>query len=143
MRRQLAEQFAALEADRAAGEREVRALTADVTRARATKGKDGAARFAELEDRLGAAEKRLTEIQEQVIAAGREVIDQGDLSGALSLFDPVWDALFPREQARILRLLVERVGYDGGNGTLAITFRPTGIKALAREVAGARKEALR
>lgn len=80
---------------------------------------------------------------DQVIAARREVIDEGDLGGALSLFDPVWDALFPREQARILRLLVERVGYDGAKGTLAITFRPTWIKALAREVGGATREATR
>ncbi len=52
----------------------------------------------------------------------------------------MWGALFPREQARILRLLVERVGYDGGAGTLAITFRPSGIKALAQDVGGGRQE---
>jgi site-specific DNA recombinase len=141
--KQHAEQVAALEADRAAGERDILALTADVARAGKEKGKGAAARLAELQERLAAAERRGTEIREEIVAAGREVIDQRDITGALSLFDPVWDALFPKEQARILRLLVERVGYDGGKGTLAITFRPTGIKALAREVGGARTEVAR
>ena len=42
-------------------------------------------------------------------------------------------ALVPREQARVLELLIERVEHDGANGDVAITFRPTGIKTLAAE----------
>jgi len=53
---------------------------------------------------------------------------------ALSLFDPVWEMLFPKEQARILQLLIERLEYNGAKGTLSITFRPIGIQALASEV---------
>ena len=48
-------------------------------------------------------------------------------------FDPVWGTLSPREQARVLHLLIERVGYDGEKERVAITFRPGGIKALGRE----------
>jgi len=72
-------------------------------------------------------------VREQIIALSAKVVDEDELARALSLFDPVWDSLSPGEQARVLHLLVERVTYDGGDGTLAITFRPTGIKALAKE----------
>ena len=34
----------------------------------------------------------------------------------------MWDALFPREQARILDLLVERIDYDRGEERLKIRF---------------------
>ena len=44
-------------------------------------------------------------------------------------FDPVWDALLPRERANILQLLIERVDYDGQGGELVITFRPVGLAA--------------
>ena len=57
----------------------------------------------------------------------------GDVTRVLSLFDPVWEVLYPREQARIIHLLIERVEYDGANGTLAINFRPSGMKTLAQE----------
>ena len=58
------------------------------------------------------------------------------MKSAFVLFNPVWETLSPPEQARIIRLLVERVDYDGNKGTLAVTFRPSGIQSLAqREVA--------
>ncbi len=39
-------------------------------------------------------------------------------------------ALTPKEQVRVLELLIERVEYDGEAGTVSVTFRPTGIRAL-------------
>jgi len=35
----------------------------------------------------------------------------------------------------VVQLLVERVDYDGSQGKVAITFQPTGIQALADELA--------
>ncbi len=73
----------------------------------------------------------------QVLAAARAeapTVDEPDLRRALALFDPVWDALHAKEQARVLTLLIERVDYDGAAGTVEIAFRPTGIQALAEEV---------
>ena len=55
---------------------------------------------------------------------------------ALSAFDPVWEIAAPREQARIVHLLVERVDYDGAAHKVSITFHPAGIQALADEIAG-------
>lgn len=49
------------------------------------------------------------------------------------MFDPVWDHLTPQEQARVTQLLIETVAYDGPAGTVAITFRPLGIRTLAAE----------
>ncbi|MCX7429089.1 MAG: recombinase family protein [Planctomycetia bacterium] len=67
------------------------------------------ARLADLQERIRVSERRATEVREQVIA--------------------------PREQARVVRLLVERVDYDGTNGKATITFHPSGIKTLADELA--------
>ena len=66
----------------------------------------------------------------------RELVDADEVAEACSRFDPLWETLTAREQARILHLLVERVDYDGASGTVSITFRPTGIKTLADERKG-------
>ena len=42
----------------------------------------------------------------------------------------------PHEQARVLRLLVSRVDYDGQHGKASITFQPLGLKTLASELLG-------
>ena len=75
----------------------------------------------------------MTDLREEAPALEREAVDESDLARALEIFDPVWTALTPREQARSLRLLIERVGYDGRDGTVTVTFRPPGIEALCRK----------
>jgi site-specific DNA recombinase len=44
----------------------------------------------------------------------------------MAAFDPVWETLTLREQGRVLRLLIQRVDYDGDKGTVAVTFHPAG-----------------
>jgi len=48
--------------------------------------------------------------------------------------DPLWDELFPAEQARIVTLLVERV--DIGTEGLSVRLRMDGLGSLAREMQG-------
>lgn len=38
----------------------------------------------------------------------------------LRAFDPVWEQLSPKEQSRILELLIERVDFDGENGEVSL-----------------------
>jgi site-specific DNA recombinase len=58
---------------------------------------------------------------------------------ALTQLDPLWDELFPAEQARIVQLLVERV--DVRMHGVEVRLRPNGIAGLVREVAGGRRVA--
>ena len=69
---------------------------------------------------------------EKVLIIGWEKNSESDTTGAITTaFDPVWDQLFPKEKARILRLLVERVEYHAGEGRVEIEFRAGGIRAMA------------
>ena len=90
--------------------------------------------MAELQERIQADERRATELREGIIALSRQLVDERELASALSLFDPVWDTLAPREQRRVLQLLIERVDYDGEKSTVSVTFHPAGIKTLADEL---------
>ena len=48
--------------------------------------------------------------------------------------DPLWDELFPAEQARIVQLLVERV--DVGELGFDLRLRVDGLAHLARDLSG-------
>ena len=65
---------------------------------------------------------------------------EAEVQRALAVFDHRWDALAPREQARIIALLIARVDYDGAAGKVSILFHPAGIKTLADERGHSRKE---
>lgn len=68
----------------------------------------------------------------RVARAQSEEITEADAREALTRLDPLWDELFPAEQAHIVALLVERVdiGVDG----LDVRLRMDGLAALAREI---------
>jgi site-specific DNA recombinase len=59
-------------------------------------------------------------------------ISESEVREALTSLDPLWDELFPAEQARIVALLVERI--DIGTEGLSLRFRVDGLTGLAREM---------
>lgn len=59
-------------------------------------------------------------------------IAEADAREALIGLEPLWDELFPAEQARIVTLLVERI--DIGNNGLNVRLRLDGLAELAREM---------
>jgi site-specific DNA recombinase len=65
--------------------------------------------------------------------AEQDDITEVEAREALIPLDPLWDELFPAEQARIVQLLVERV--DVQMHGVEVRLRPNGIAGLVREVA--------
>jgi site-specific DNA recombinase len=59
-------------------------------------------------------------------------VAEADVRTALQQLDPLWDELFPAEQARILALLVERI--EIGTEGLHLRLRIDGLTSLAREL---------
>ena len=64
--------------------------------------------------------------------ANADDITEAGARAALQQFDPLWDELFPAEQARIVALLIERI--DIGSDGLNVRLRVDGLSGLAREM---------
>ena len=79
------------------------------------------------------AKRELAAIDAELAAIGNGTVDADRLALAISSFEPVWNELFPREQERILRLLIERITYHPDTGEADIELRPCGIETLAAE----------
>ena len=77
------------------------------------------------------------------LAARPEAQDltEAETREALERLDPLWDELFPAEQARIVRLLVERV--EVGPAGADIRLRVEGLTGLVRDLKAIAPEALR
>jgi hypothetical protein len=60
-------------------------------------------------------------------------LDDGDLIEALGALEPVWDEIYPAEQARIVRLLIERI--DVAPQGISVTLHAPGIRSLVAELA--------
>jgi site-specific DNA recombinase len=71
--------------------------------------------------------------------AEQDDITEDEVRDALLELDPLWDELFPAEQARIVQLLVERV--DVRTHGIEVKLRPTGLNGLVCEVVGSDRKA--
>ena len=78
---------------------------------------------------------RAPEIVAQALAAARREtpdLDERDVVAAVDRFTEIWSALFPAEQARIVKLLVERVTVTADG--LAVDLRTDGFGTVVREM---------
>ncbi len=73
-------------------------------------------------------------------AAEDPELEEGDVIDALGALEPVWDELYPAEQARILRLLIERI--DVAPDGISVTLHAAGIRSLVAELASQETPAL-
>jgi len=80
-----------------------------------------------------ALETLLTDLRAELASLRSLRIDPDHLRAALAAFDPVWEHMTSVERQRVIRLLIERIDYHGGEGKVAITFSPAGVRTLATE----------
>ena len=73
-------------------------------------------------------------------AAEDPILEERDVIDALGALEPVWDELYPAEQARILRLLIERI--DVAPDGISVTLHAAGIRSLVAELADQEAPAL-
>jgi site-specific DNA recombinase len=124
----------ALERDLLRGQGEVRKLLSEV--GSGVSGSGAVTRLAELQARLAQLEHRLARLRGQMESLQQERLDEAAAAEALAGLVPAWERMSPDEQARVVRLLVSRVDYDGQIGKASITFQALGLKTLAGERLG-------
>lgn len=89
-------------------------------------------------EEMARADKRLAELHQQMNALKTKDLTQHDVTEALGQLDPVWDALFPAEQSRIIQHLIERV--DVLPEGLELRLRAEGLRSLVAEMRPGEKE---
>jgi site-specific DNA recombinase len=89
-------------------------------------------RLEELRQAHDAAAGRATTAKDALAALRACVMDEAALRRAIESVAPCWEALFPAERARLIRLLVERVSVDARTGEVDIAFHPGGVGDQAR-----------
>ena len=120
-------------------DREIRDLATEIKGLMREVGRSGntqtpaAQKLGATQDRLREAEQKLTIVKEGISAHGKTLIDETEVASALREFDALWAVLPYKDKARLVHLLIERVGYDREKGKASIVFNPTGIKSLAEQ----------
>jgi site-specific DNA recombinase len=78
--------------------------------------------------------RTITAVRQEDSAVEDTEVEEADVIEALGALEPVWDELYPAEQARILRLLIERI--DVAPDGISVTLHAAGMRNLVAELAG-------
>jgi len=89
-------------------------------------------RMADLQKRIVRTESRLREILHELGCLEGLGVDEGDFRAALAQFGPVWESLNSREQVYIIRILIERIVYNGKTNKVTVSFRSAGIRRMCQ-----------
>jgi hypothetical protein len=84
--------------------------------------------------------RTITAVRRDNGAAEETQLDEGDVIEALGALEPVWNEIYPAEQARILRLLINRI--DVAPDGISVTLHAAGIQSLVAELADQEAPAL-
>jgi site-specific DNA recombinase len=115
-------------------ERELARLHADLGRTAANAATNGhaATRLADLHQKVQAADDQMISLRRDIAEADAAQVTKAEVDAALGEFDGLWSRLSPKEQARVLRMLVQRVDYDATKGSVSITFHPLGLRSIGQ-----------
>jgi site-specific DNA recombinase len=78
-------------------------------------------------------EQRLADTKKQTLTLQQPVLEVELAARALAALEQEFGSLPVIEQARLIRLMVQRVDYDGAQGKLALTLDPAGLVAVVEE----------
>lgn len=87
-------------------------------------------RTAKIQTEIDKHQHRLAEIRRTLDSLSTTRIDRNDVKRVFSMFDPLWNAMSPLDQSHLLRLLIERIDYDGQSGEIELHLHPAGIRTL-------------
>ena len=88
--------------------------------------------LAELQAQIAEEESVLASIEAEAQRLGRDGFTEREVAEALGSLDPIWDNLFPDEQARIVQLLVKQVEVYPDRAEVRI--RAEGLASLVAEL---------
>jgi site-specific DNA recombinase len=93
-----------------------------------------------LQERIDSTGRRLTEISRELGSLEAYAVDDDGFRAELARFGSVWESLNSREQARIIRTLIEHVAYDGKTNKVTVSFRSARIREMCRGAAKKRRD---
>ncbi len=91
-----------------------------------------AEREASLREIVSTGEAQAEQLQDLIARGERMRFDDRMVRQQMTTFDGVWKTMTIEQQARLLRHLIERVGYDARGGKVKVTYNSTGIREFCK-----------
>jgi hypothetical protein len=92
-----------------------------------------ASEFEAIRENIGHVERRLADTKKLALALQQPLLEVEQAAQALMALEQEFGSLPTVEQARLIRLMVQRADYDGAQGKLALTLDSAGLAEMVEE----------
>lgn len=131
---QIQDQVRTLKDTRTEREKHLRKLSEQIGQVSARVGLDNTA-LAEMES----LQQQLNEMKEEILKTNtriammeQQLLNPDEWVGAIESFEPLWEAMPPRQKEKLIHLLVKQVEWDSQNERIMIAFHQTNIESLSQ-----------
>lgn len=119
-------QLRAMDCDMKRYRREIQLLAAQNT-------PEAANKTSQIEKQLSSVGSQMQEIRYLLKLREKNPLTEGEVNSTISEFEAVWDNLNAREKNKMLRLLIERITFNGETGDIAVSLRPQAARMLGNQ----------
>jgi site-specific DNA recombinase len=88
-----------------------------------------------LREKIAAAQRKADGLRESIARGERLRLDEDTVRQRLGNFEEIWKTMTIEEQARLLRTLIERVGYDARGEKVRVTYHSAGVREFCKGAA--------
>ena len=72
----------------------------------------------------------MASLNSEIVSIQRQMLNPDELVGNLESFEPLWDAMRPRQKEKLIHLLIKQIEWDSETDNIFIAFHQTNIEVL-------------
>jgi site-specific DNA recombinase len=96
-------------------------------------GAPNAVRLDDLQNQISNAQQQANALKLEIQSREQALPATAELLKEMTAFDGLWKSMTTAQRSQFLRLLVEKVGYNGRTEKITVSFKSTGTKALCKQ----------
>ncbi|NLW84454.1 MAG: recombinase family protein [Phycisphaerae bacterium] len=126
------EQIERLKDARSEKQKLIQELSQQIGEAAAQVGFDGTAagRIELCQQQIKDIQVEMASLNSEIVSIQRQMLNPDELVGNLESFEPLWDAMRPRQKEKLIHLLIKQIEWDSETDNIFIAFHQTNIEVL-------------
>lgn len=113
-------------------EKSLRAISRQIGRVAPQVGVDDTAlmQMESLQDQLAGIKEEISQANMKMATLEQRLLEPDELIGVVESFEPLWEAMGPRQKEKLIGLLIKQVEWDSQKEEITIAFHQTNIETL-------------
>lgn len=110
----------------------IQELSQQIGEAASQIGFDGTAagRIESCQQQIKGTQAEMATLNSEIVSIQQQMLNPDELVGNLESFEPLWDAMGPKQKEKLIHLLIKQIEWDSATDNIFIAFHQTNIEVF-------------